>query len=286
MKTTMLSDRAVVAVDGKDAEALLNRLLTKSVVGMALGDARYAALLSPQGKLLHDVLVCRRDNAFWLDCRADHATDLAKKLVTFKLRAKANIERRADLTIAAAWGGALMAAPGATFRDPRHNALGYRIVAAPELLHSYGHDEGSYDAHRIACGVPFGGIDWVYGDTFVHDANLDLLGGVDFDKGCYVGQEVVSRVHHRNSARKRIVSLEFFGATPPVGTPLSAGDARLGEVTSVSGAIGLASARIDKLAEAKAHKAPVTAGDVLLSITLPARSIVVSPPYTDEDDLM
>ena len=282
MPHCLLPDRAIVAVTGEDAEGLLNRLLTKSVLQMASNEARYAALLSPQGKLLFDFLVYRRPQGFWLDAPVDLAAELARKLTLFKLRAKATISVDAELAVAASWGGVLMEAPGPAFRDPRHDKLGYRIVAASQKLAWMGDDTAAYEAHRIALGVPRGGIDWPYGDTFVHDANLDLLHGVDFDKGCYVGQEVVSRVHHRNSARKRIVKLHFYGTPPAAGTSLAAGEAALGTVTSINEGEGLATARIDRLAEAELTKVPVMAGETLVGVTLPAASAVTPADYAED----
>lgn len=271
-----LPDRAVVAVGGPDAESLLNRLVTRSTLGMAPAESRYAALLSPQGKLLFDFLLYRRSDGFWLDLPTDQASELARKLTLFKLRAAVTIAVEPELAVAASWGGALMEAPGPAFRDPRHDALGYRIVAPASALAVLGDFGDDYEAHRIALGVPRGGVDWLHGDAFVHDANLDLLHGVDFDKGCYVGQEVVSRVHHRNSARKRVVALRFFGTPPAPGTSLEAGEAAIGHVTSVAGSSGLATARIDRLAEAEAIKAPVMAGDTLVGVTLPS-AVAVTP---------
>lgn len=282
MPHCLLTDRTIVAVSGEDAETLLNRLVTNSVLGMHNNEARYAALLSPQGKLLFDFLVYRRDDGFWLDAPAEGAAELARKLTMFKLRAKVAIAVQPELAVAASWGGVLMEAPGPAFRDPRHDRLGYRIVAPPDRLSSMGSDVDAYEAHRIACGVPRGGVDWPYGDTFVHDANLDLLHGVDFGKGCYVGQEVVSRVHHRNSARKRIVKLHFYGTVPPLGAPLAAGETALGTVTSLAGDEGLAAARIDRLAEAEASKVPVTAGETLVGVTLPTANAVTSPDYAED----
>ena len=282
MPHSLLPDRAIVAVTGEDAEGLLNRLLTKSVVGMESNEARYAALLSPQGKLLFDFLVYRRPQGFWLDAPRDLAAELARKLTLFRLRAKATISVEAGLAVAASWGGVLMEAPGPAFRDPRHDRLGYRIVAETHELAPMGEAAAAYEAHRIALGVPRGGVDWPYGDTFVHDANLDLLHGVDFDKGCYVGQEVVSRVHHRNSARKRIVKLHFYGAPPIPGTPISAGEAALGTVTSVIEGEGLAAARIDRLAEAELSKVPVMAGETLVGVTLPASSAITHADYAED----
>ena len=279
MPHCLLPDRAIVAVTGEDAESLLNRLVTKSVLAMEAHETRYAALLSPQGKLLFDFLVYRRADGFWLDAPADQAAELARKLTLFKLRARVAIAPQPELAVGASWGGVLMEAAGPAFRDPRHDGLGYRIVATRDRLEGMVDHADDYEAHRVGLGVPRGGVDWPYGDAFVHDANLDLLHGVDFDKGCYVGQEVVSRVHHRATARKRVIKLHFYGTVPQVGTSLEAGGTTLGTVTSVSDGEGLAAARIDRLAEAETSKIPVTAGETLVGVTLPSASAVTPADY-------
>lgn len=283
MNSSLLPDRGLIAVSGDEAEGLLNRLFTNSVLGMQGGKARYAALLSPQGKLLFDFLVYRQPDGFWIDVARAQAADLARKLTMFKLRAKVTIEDVSDtLAVAATWGGALMEAPGSAFRDPRHDGLGYRIVAPAEKLRMFPDDLAVYTAHRVALGVPEGGVDFVYGDTFVHDANLDLLHGVDFEKGCYVGQEVVSRVHHRSSARKRIVRLSFFGDPPVVGAALTAGTLQIGTVTSIAESTGLATARVDRLGEAESTNVPVLAGETLVGVSLPTKSHVTPPSYAED----
>ena len=279
MGACVLHDRAILAVSGADAEGFLNRLFTNDMLGMRRGEARYAALLSPQGKLLFDFLVMHGADGFWIDCRRDQAVDLARRLGMFKLRAKVAIaDRTAELAVAARWGDAPALLPGEAFRDPRHPDLGQRIVAHPDALRDLVGEAGAYQVHRIALGIPEGGADFTYGDAFVHDANLDLLHGVDFDKGCYVGQEVVSRVHHRKSARKRVVKVRFYGDPAPLGAELVAGANRIGAITSHAGHEALASARIDRLAEAEAASVPVTANDTLVAITLPAPDAETSPP--------
>ncbi len=274
MPLILLPDRTVIAVCGAEAEGLLNRLFTNSMLGMDDGTGRYAALLSPQGKLLFDFFVVRHDDGFWIDCLRGQAAELAKKLTMFKLRAKVTIETTA-LAVAASWGGSFLEAPGFAYRDPRHDGLGYRIIAPLDALSFLPADEEAYDAHRIGLGVPKGGVDFVYGDTFVHDANLDLLHGVDFGKGCYVGQEVVSRVHHRASARKRVVKVHFYGNPPPEGVDLVAGAAQIGTITSRAGAEALATARIDRLAEAEASHVPLMAGETLVGIIMPEMRPIV-----------
>ena len=273
-----LLDRALIGVSddnsGDVAEAFLNRLVTRNVAGMAPGEARFAALLSPQGKLAVDFLVYRRADGFLLDAPVSEAAALAKKLNLFKLRAKVAIEPQPALAVAAIWGGTLVETPGPTFRDPRHDQMGWRVVAARERLHMFEPDDAAYEKHRVLLGVPAGGRDFVYGDAFVHEANLDLLDGVDFDKGCYVGQEVVSRVHHRNSARRRVVKVKLYGDPPAIGAELTAGPTAIGTLTSLAGRDGLASVRVDRLAEAEAAKLPVMAGDTLAGLALPIASNV------------
>ncbi len=118
-------------------------------------------------------------------------------------------------------------------------------------------------------GVPKGGVDFAYGDAFVHDVNLDLLNGVDFKKGCYVGQEVVARVHYRNSARKRIVKIRFDGPAPAQGTQITAGETYIGQVGSTNGGEGLAMVRLERLEDARAAGVAMKAGDVSVAVTLP-----------------
>lgn len=285
MTRCLLADRGVIAVSGDDAESFLNRLLTNSVLEMHAGSARFAGLLSPQGKLLFDFFVVKQTEGYLIDCLRDHAAELARKLAMFRLRAKVGIvDRSADLAVAAVWDSVLMEAPGQAFRDPRHNGLGYRVIATVEDLRAFDEAGGvaAYEVHRIACGVPRGGVDFAYGDTFVHDANMDLLHGVDFEKGCYVGQEVVSRVHHRSSARKRVVRLNFYGDPPAVGTPVQAAGIVLGELTSLAGREGLATLRIDRLADAEAAATPITVNETLVSLSLPSHSIIEPPAYAED----
>lgn len=242
-----LGDRGVVGVSGVDAPEFLQGLLTNDVLALANGRARYAALLSPQGKILFDFLLVRARSGFYLDCAADQAQALAKRLGFYRLRAKVVIE---DLsaTHGIASGLPLPLPPGG-YADPRHADLGWRMIALLADLPEAG-DMAPYEARRIALGVPKGGVDFAFGDTFPHEANLDRLHGVDFKKGCYVGQEVVSRVEHRGLARKRIVRLLYDGEAPALGAAVTAGDVALGMMGSSAAGHGLAMLRLDRLAEA------------------------------------
>ncbi|MGH6821749.1 MAG: YgfZ/GcvT domain-containing protein, partial [Methylocella sp.] len=160
---------------------------------------------------------------------------------------------------------------GLIYRDMRAPHMGLRvIVPRGDALAKLDRGEASrYEAHRIAQGVPKGGVDFVHGNAFVHDVNLDLMNGVDFKKGCYVGQEVVARVQYRNSARKRIVKIHFDGPAPAQGTQITAGETNIGQVGSTAGVEGLAMVRLDRLEEAQVAGVALKAGDAAVDVILP-----------------
>ncbi len=275
MGSSLLSDRGVVKVAGSEAESFLHRLVTNSVLAIPPGEARYAGLLTPQGKLLFDFLVVPLPQGaaagFYLDCLKTQAPDLAQRLNFHKLRAKIIVEDlSATLGVAAFWNAAPPVSEGTIYTDPRAPDLGSRVIAPHAALAKIAaSNEGAYEAHRIALGVAKGGLDFSYGETFVHDANMDFMHGVDFKKGCYVGQEVVARVHYRKSARKRIVKVHFDGSAPAPGTEIVAGEANIGQVSSVAGSNGLAMLRLDRFEDAKAAGTAIRAGGAKLEIIIP-----------------
>lgn len=240
-----IDDRGVVLVSGADAATFLQGLLTNDVLSLAQGEARYAALLSPQGKILFDFLVVAQAHGFALDCPATQAAALATRLGFYKLRAKVAIQNAsADLTV-----NVDVPEGAGACRDPRAGGMGWRkIVPLAEAQTEA--SRATHDARRIALGVPAGGRDFATGETFPHEANLDRLHGIDFKKGCYVGQEVVSRVEHRGLARKRIVRLSYDGAAPRQGAELRAGGTALGVMGSSAAGRGLALVRLDRAEEA------------------------------------
>jgi len=273
---SFLPDRGVLKVSGPDTGTFLQKLITNSVQKFEPGESRFSGLLTPQGKLLFDFFVVPLpegpDAGFYFDCVKEQSADLAKRITFHRMRAKVTIEDLSnEFGVAAVWNGDVPAIEGATVsRDCRVEGMGSRVIAPLAALEkAIPTDVAAYDAHYIACGVPKGGIDFVYGDTFVHDVNLDQLHGVDFKKGCYVGQEVVARVHFRKSARKRIVKVHFDGPAPAAGTPLMAGESSIGQVGSISGTDGLAALRLDKLQEATAAGTPIKAGDLTVSFSIP-----------------
>lgn len=272
-KIAKLSDRSVLRVAGADARPFLQGLVTSDMGNVSGGNAIHAALLAPQGKILFDFLVSESDEGFLLDCPESLAADLTKRLGFYKLRAKVEI---ADISethkVFAIWDGPVEAPQDAAlFADPRLADLGYRLIAASGADASSGCEttsEAGYHAHRIALGVPEGGRDFVYGDTFPHEADFDQLGGVDFKKGCFVGQEVVSRMQHRGTARKRVVPI---AGTQPLtaGAEVLAGDFPIGTVGSVAGNEGLALLRLDRAGEALAEGKALSAGGVGITLRRP-----------------
>jgi hypothetical protein len=276
MKAALLPDRGVVKVAGDDARQFLNGLLTADIGKMTPATPRFAALLTPQGKIIVDCIVAEAPaddgGGFFLDCPRALAADLVAKLNYYKLRAKAIAEDLSEvLGVLAIWDGAGTSEYGLCYPDPRLPALGQRMMLPPHLVQDAAADLGAqlleasaYEAHRIALGVPRGGLDFVYGDTFPHEADMDQLNGVDFAKGCYVGQEVVSRVEHRGSARKRVVPVSSEAFTPEPGMAVMAGDRQIGIMGSGAGPRGLAMLRLDYISDAQASGTPLVAGGVTI----------------------
>ena len=245
MSPTILASRALVRVGGEDAAPFLQGLLTNDVLTADASLWRFAALLSPQGKILFDMLILRSDAEFWLDLRADMVPSLLKRLGMYRLRSKVTFSD-ASLTHHVMVGeGALPA--GLSAPDPRHAALGWRAIMAGPAT---GGDESPWHRRRIAAGVPEGGVDFAFGEIFPHEANMDRLHGVDFKKGCYVGQEVVSRVEHRGLARRRFIAMNYDGPAPALDAALLADGVEIGVAGSSAAGTCLALVRLDRLAVA------------------------------------
>jgi folate-binding protein YgfZ len=282
MKAAFLSDRGVVKVSGSDARDFLNGLLTTDVTLLRPGLGRFGALLTPQGKIITDFLITEAPSGhgggFLIDCPRALAQALADKLGFYRLRAKVEIENLSDsLGALAAWAGDPALKPDLAFADPRNVALGWRILVPGELAQKAADligaemvDSSAYDAHRIASGVPRGGLDFIYGDAFPHETNMDRLHGIDFDKGCYVGQEVVSRMQHRGTARTRTVRIVLDGPAPEPGAAILAGDKPVGTMGSTAGHQGLALIRIDRAADALEAGTPLTSGGLAIRLVEPA----------------
>jgi folate-binding protein YgfZ len=272
---TELKRRGVVAVGGPDAETFLNDLITAEIGRAAPGQALYAGLLTPQGKVMFDFIIIRDGERFMFDVAREAAPALAKRLLFYRLRAKVTVEDLSDhYRVAALWSPhGVFHIDGIAAPDPRLASLGWRMILPVEQpLERKGFapaTEPDYDAHRIALGIPEGGIDFAFGDAFPHDIDMDQLGGVDFDKGCYVGQEVVSRMQHRRTARRRFVVARVTGGAPAIGTEVLAGGKALGRLGSAADGFALAELRLDRTKEAMDSGAAIEAGGARLEPSIP-----------------
>lgn len=251
-----LTSRAVVRVTGEDWRSFLQNLLTNDVEGLAIGEARFTALLTPQGRLLYDLFVIATEDGALLDVEAAWRDALIQRLNLYKLRARVGIEA-ADLVVSA-----ILSDPGpgeATVRDPRLPGLGWRAYdRAAER------PETDYDAHRLALGAP-GPADWGTDRTYPIEANFDLLNGVDFKKGCFIGQETTSRMKRRGQIKTRMLPISYDGPQLTPGTEILNGSLRAGEVLSGVDGRSMASLRLDRIEAAK-----LTADGRSLSIDTPA----------------
>lgn len=278
-KMALLTDRGIVRVTGEDGEKLLQGVITNDMARLGSAPALFAGLLTPQGKILFDFFVVKDVNGFRLEAARERVPELVQRLLMYKLRARVDIrDASADYTVAAFWGGA--APPGdepatLSFPDPRLPDLGHRAHVPMPYDWMLGSSRATavsaadYHAHRIALGVPEGGKDYPFGDTFPHEALFDQLGGVSFEKGCYVGQEIVARMEHRGTARKRIVPVVSLEPLPASGTEVKAGEAVIGNLGSSAGHAGLALVRLDRVAEARQKSEPLAAAGILLQVALP-----------------
>lgn len=281
MKSAFLPDRGVIKVAGEDARNFLNGLVTTDLDKLKPGLGRFGALLTPQGKIIVDFLITEapagHGGGFLIDCPKALADGLATKLKFYKLRAKVTVDNLSnDLGVLAAWDGQLAAQPDLAFADPRNAELGTRILIPEDLKQKLSDligaelvDAADYEAHRIALGVPRGGLDFMYSDAFPHETNMDRLAGVDFDKGCYVGQEVVSRMQHRGTARTRSVKVLLEDSSPEAGVSVMAGDKSVGTMGSSAQGKGIALVRIDRVADALDAGQPLTAGGLTLKLAEP-----------------
>lgn len=267
----ILDNRAVIGLEGADARIFLQGLITNDIGDCVPGRAIYAALLTPQGKILFDFLVTAVDSGLWLDCASASASELAKRLGFYRLRAKVAIAAKAELAVAAVWNGSTItaAANGTVFPDPRLAELGDRIIAPRHQVEAatvaIPHDD--YESFRLQMGVP-DSADLPADQVFALDAGLEELHGVSFTKGCYIGQEVTSRMKHRATARRRFYIAEA-GAMPLPGTSIEAQGRELGRISSARGGRGLALIRIDRLAEAERNNIPLLASGESITLHRP-----------------
>ncbi|WP_425088344.1 YgfZ/GcvT domain-containing protein [Stappia sp.] len=283
-----LTDRRVLRVAGAEARGFLQNLLTCDLDDVDADGAGYGALLTPQGKILFDFLIFAEDDAYLLDTHAAGAADLLKRLGFYKLRAKVEIaDVSDDYRVLAAWGGDWPSDfPGIAVPDPRLAAFGTRILArtGADVPTGFGEsDDGAYHARRVALALPEAPHDFQPGDAFPHDADMDDLNGVAFDKGCFVGQEVVSRMQHRGTARRRIVRVTGDAPLPAPGSPVTAGGKAAGTLGTTDGASGLALVRLDRVHGARQRGEAVLAGEVAIDAQLPDWARFTWPKTAGDD---
>ncbi|MGD9783570.1 MAG: folate-binding protein YgfZ [Hyphomicrobiaceae bacterium] len=281
-KVALLPARGVLSVSGPDASRMLQGIVTNDMELLGLQPALHAGLLSPQGKILFDFFIVTSGDGLLIETHKSALAPLKQRLEMYRLRSKADIrDVSADYTVSVAWKengeAASLAAHSShtlAFADPRHPGLGERHLASLEtnwrrdLSGTDAATEDDYHAHRVALGVPEAGLDFEIGDAFPHEALYDQTRTVSFTKGCYVGQEIVSRMQHRGTARKRVVLVTGERALPQRGAEVQAGGVGIGRLGTVAGTHGLALVRLDRLAEFAAKGEGARAGDVPISVTV------------------
>jgi len=267
MPSARLPERSVIALTGESVFSFLQNIITADMDDIDRLGIGYSALLTPQGKVICDFFVMTADDGYRIDVAQTAADTLIKRLTLYRLRAKVEIAARPDLAVWVAWGEDAVV-PEKAVADPRLAGLGYRWIAAEDGEPAPA-EASDWHAWRIAHGLPEGGVDFPFDDSFPHDAALDALGAIAFDKGCYIGQEVVSRMRHRGTARRRIVTVTGEGALPEAGAEILAAGNPIGRLGSSSGDTGIAVVRLDRLEKAVAADQPVEAGAVRLQVSLP-----------------
>jgi folate-binding protein YgfZ len=293
----LLEDRAVLEVSGADRRSFLQGLVSNDVEKVGPARALYAALLTAQGKYLHDFFIAEAGDAIWLDGEKERLADLKRRLLVYRLRAKVAPLERPDLAVAAAFGEDALAAlafpeePGAArpfaagvaFVDPRLPALGARIIAPrpalrPALLELglVEADPATYDRHRLLLGVPDGSRDLTIEKSLLLEAGFDELHGIDWEKGCYLGQELTARTKYRGLLKRRLLPVAIAGPPPAPGTPVTLEGREVGEMRSHRDHRGIAFIRIDA---ALAEK-PLHAGEASLLVTRPSWLRLEAPSET------
>ncbi|MEI9428867.1 CAF17-like 4Fe-4S cluster assembly/insertion protein YgfZ [Mesorhizobium sp. Cs1299R1N3] len=270
MPFALLKDRALISVSGPDAEHFLQNILTTDLDALGDGEAKPGALLTPQGKILFDFLISRAgENAFRIECRADVSDDFIRRLMLYKLRAKVEIAKLEQTLVTVVWGKESIASESdsTAVADRRFGDGGVTRFHAGTADAG---DIAAWQAFRIARGIAESGSDYALGDAFPHDVLLDEMGGVGFKKGCYVGQEVVSRMQHRGTARRRVLIVQAGLPLPAAGAELTVGGRPVGTLGSTATVTGLAIARIDRVKAALDAGQPVLADDVPVTLTIPA----------------
>jgi len=273
----ILDNRAFLFVRGPDAEAFLQNIVSQDVATIALHDAAFACLLTPQGKILFDFFVIRDEGGFIIDCFAEAAPALLKRLSLYKLRADVTLAPLDDWAAAVVLGETPIETPDSVqaFPDPRLAALGQRIVSdrnsvdaaltGATVLTS----QETYRAYCVAHGIAEFGPDFNSEEMFPMDVNYDALNGVNYQKGCFVGQEVASRMKRKGEVRKRTLVVAYDGAAPDKGEAVMAGPSKLGDILSTANGHALAMIRLDRWEKSKANSNKPVIDNREVRLTIP-----------------
>jgi len=272
MPSAFLADRRLIRVSGTGAEEFLNNLITADVENLPQGEARASALLTPQGKILFDFLIARDGPDYLIESGAAEQDALLRRLTMYKLRAPVDLKAEPIEGVSVFWSESV---PEAGAKDGRFDKAGINLFRVPGA--SASGDITAYDALRIEYGIAESGRDYALQDAFPHDVLMDVNDGVSFKKGCFVGQEVVSRMKHRGTARRRVVTVSAESALPATGTEITANGKTVGALGTVCGNTGLAIVRTDRVADALASATPLIAENVPVTVALPAWSGISFP---------
>lgn len=267
MPSAFLADRRLIRVSGTGAEEFLNNLITADVENLGEGEARASALLTPQGKILFDFLIARDGTDYLIETGAAEQDALLRRLTMYKLRAPVDLKSEATEGVSVFWNEN---APEAGIKDGRFAKTEVDLFRVPGA--SASGDAAAYDALRVEHGIAESGRDYALQDAFPHDVLMDVNDGVSFRKGCFVGQEVVSRMKHRGTARRRVVTVSAEGPLPATGTEITANGKPVGTLGTVCGNNALAIVRIDRIADALAAGTPLLAENATITVALPAWS--------------
>lgn len=265
MSSAFLPNRRFIRIAGEAATDFLQNLITTDLDSLGEREARAGALLTPQGKILFDFLISRDGTDYVLETSADQQEPLLRRLTMYKLRAAVDLKAEDVEGVSVYWNEG---EPAGSVTDHRFAKAGVAVHRVPGKSTEDG--SSNYDALRIANGIVESGSDYALQDAFPHDVLMDVNDGVSFRKGCFVGQEVVSRMKHRGTARRRVVIVSAVNALPPSGTEIVAGSKSIGALGTVIGNQGLAIIRIDRAADAMASGNMMTAGETAVTVALPA----------------
>jgi tRNA-modifying protein YgfZ len=256
----ILETRGVLEIGGPDRADFLQGLISNDVTRLDQGHAIYAALLTAQGRYLHDFFLVAQGDSYLLDGEAARLPDLTRRLTMYRLRSKVTLTPRPDLAVCVAFSGETPSLPGVSFADPRNPALGFRAIAARETLAGLANaDDAEYDRLRLSLGIPDGSRDLVPEKSLLMESGFDALNGIDWSKGCYIGQELTARMKYRALVKKQLMPVSVEGPMPAPGTAILAGDDEVGEMRSGRDGKALAVLRLDALDK------KLRAGDAVIS---------------------